>query len=57
MSGWISVNDRLPEGDYLALSKKVGENLQIPPERIDECNLPLERVFQNRRFTVYQILD
>ena len=48
--------DRLPEGDYLALSKKVGENLQIPPERIHECNLPLDLVFQNRRFIVYRIL-
>ena len=48
--------ERLPEGDYLALSKKVGENLQIPPERIDECNLPLDLVFQNRRFVVYKIL-
>jgi len=48
--------DRIPEGDYLALSKKVGENLQIPPERIDECNLSLDKVFENRRFVVYQIL-
>ena len=48
--------DRIVEGDYLALSKKVGENLQIPPERIDECNLSLETVFQNRRFVVYRIL-
>jgi hypothetical protein len=47
--------ERIIEGDYLALSKKVGENLQIPPERIDECNLPLETVFQNRRFVVYQL--
>ena len=48
--------NRIPEGDYLALSKKVGENLQIPPEQIDECNLPLDLVFQNRRFVVYKIL-
>jgi len=48
--------DRISEGDFLALSKKVGENLQIPPERIDECNLPLDVVFQNRRFTVYQVI-
>ena len=48
--------DRLPEGDYLALSKKVGENLQIPPERIHECNLPLDMVFQNRRFIVYRVM-
>lgn len=46
---------RLPEGDYLALSKKVGENLQIPPENIDECNLPLDKVFENRRFVVYRL--
>ena len=48
--------ERIPEGDYLTLSKKVGENLQIPPERINECNLPLDKVFENRRFVVYQIL-
>ena len=52
----ITECERILLGDYLALSKKVGENLQIPPERIDECGLPLERVFQNRRFIVYQIL-
>ncbi|MFN2151945.1 MAG: hypothetical protein ACK2T5_10145, partial [Anaerolineales bacterium] len=49
--------ERLTEGDYLALSKKVGENLQIPPERIDECNLPLDKVFENRRFIVYRLAD
>ncbi len=48
--------ERLPEGDYLALSKKVGENLQIPPEQIDECQLPLEVVFENRRFVVYRVM-
>jgi hypothetical protein len=48
--------ERMTEGDYLALSKKVGENLQIPPERIDECNLPLDMVFQNRRFVVYRVM-
>lgn len=46
---------RLPEGDYLALSKKVGENLQIPPENIGECGLPLDKVFENRRFVVYRV--
>ena len=49
--------DRIPEGDYLALSKKVGENLQIPPEQIGECNLPLDKVYENRRFVVYQVLE
>jgi hypothetical protein len=47
---------RLPEGDYLALSKKVGENLQISPERIGECNLSLDKVFENRRFVVYRVM-
>ena len=48
--------ERIPEGDYLALSKKVGENLQIPPENIVECNLNLIKIYENRRFVVYQIL-
>ena len=48
--------ERMLEGDYLALSKKVGENLQIPPERIDECNVPLDMVFKNRRFVVYRVM-
>ena len=43
------------EGDYLVLSTKVGENLQIPPERIDSCNVPLNQVLKNNRFVVYEI--
>jgi hypothetical protein len=49
--------ERIPEGDYLALSKKVGENLQIPPERIGECNLSLDKMYENRRFIVYKLID
>ena len=48
--------DRLPFGDYVVLSKKIGENQQIPPEDIGACNIPLEDVFENRRFVVYKIL-
>ena len=44
------------KGDYIILSKKVGENNQVPPEQIDSCNLPLDNVFENRRFVVYEIL-
>jgi hypothetical protein len=47
--------DRIPSGDYLVLSKKVGENQQIPPEKISSCKLPLQDVFENRRFMVYRI--
>lgn len=43
------------DGDYLVLSTKVGENLQIPPERIDSCKLPLNQVLENNRFVVYEI--
>jgi dolichyl-phosphate-mannose-protein mannosyltransferase len=44
------------KGDYIVLSKKVGENNQVPPERIDSCGLPLDNVFENRRFIIYEIL-
>ncbi|HLO15592.1 MAG TPA: hypothetical protein VK206_12230 [Anaerolineales bacterium] len=47
--------DRMFKGDYLVLSRKVGENQQITPENIDACNLPLNQVLKNSRFIVYQI--
>jgi hypothetical protein len=47
--------DRMLKGDYLVLSRKVGENQQIPPEDIDACNLPLDQVLKNNRFIVYHI--
>ena len=47
--------DRMLRGDYIVLSKKVGENQQIPPERIRSCDLPLNRVFENRRFIIYEV--
>ena len=47
--------DRILKGNYLVLSRKVGKNQQIPPEEIDACHLPLDRVLQNSRFVVYQI--
>ena len=47
--------DRMLKGDYIAISKKVDENQQIPAEQIDECNLSLDKVLENRRFIVYEI--
>ena len=47
--------DRMRRGDYLVLSRKVGENQQIPPEEIDACHLPLDQVLKNNRFVVYKI--
>ena len=46
--------DRLPLGDYVVLSKKA-ENSQIPPGEIDQCNLALKNVFENRRFIIYEV--
>ena len=46
---------RMLKGNYLVLSRKVGENQQIPPEEIDACHLPLNEVMKNTRFIVYEI--
>jgi 4-amino-4-deoxy-L-arabinose transferase-like glycosyltransferase len=46
---------RMLKGDYLVLNRKVGENQQIPPERIGACNLPLDEVLKNSRFIVYKV--
>lgn len=51
----INECDGMLKGDYLILSKKVGENNQVPPEEIDSCNLPLDKAFENRRFIIYEI--
>ena len=48
--------ERMLLGNYIVLSRKVEENQQIPPEQINECNLPLDEVLRNRRFIVYKIL-
>jgi hypothetical protein len=47
--------DRMYLGDYIVLSRKVGENQQITPEEIGTCNLPLDEVLKNNRFIVYEI--
>ena len=48
--------DRMSQADIIVLSRKVGENQQIAPEEIDSCNLPLDEVFRNRRFIIFEIL-
>ncbi len=47
--------DRVLTGNYLVLSKKVEWNQQIPPAQINDCNLPLDKVLENRRFIVYEV--
>jgi 4-amino-4-deoxy-L-arabinose transferase-like glycosyltransferase len=51
----INQCEGLARGDYIILSKKVGENNQVPPERIGSCNLPLDNTFENRRFIIYKV--
>ena len=48
--------ERISLGNYIVLSRKVGENQQIAPEQINTCNLLLDEVLRNRRFVVYEIL-
>jgi hypothetical protein len=47
--------ERVLKGDYLVLNLKAQDNQQIPPEKLDACNLPLNEVLKNRRFVVYQV--
>ena len=47
--------ERLLKGDYIVLSRKVGENQQITPEKIDACGLPLDEVLRNSRLIVYHV--
>ncbi|HUE99529.1 MAG TPA: hypothetical protein VMN99_09755 [Anaerolineales bacterium] len=51
----INKCDGMLKGDYLILSKKVGENNQVPPDQIKACNLPLDKELENRRFIIYKI--
>lgn len=46
---------RLPLGDYLALSKKADDSLQLPDGAAQGCGLSLTTVFENRRFIVYRL--
>jgi len=52
----INECDGMLKGDYLILSKKVGENNQVPPEEIGACNLLLDKELENRRFVIYRIV-
>lgn len=47
--------NRLLLGDYVALHK-TWEYSQILPGEIQNCNIPMDLVFENRRFLVYEIL-
>ena len=46
--------DRLPLGDYVALHKN-WEYSQILPGDIQNCNLALKNVYENRRFILYEV--
>ena len=46
--------ESLLKGDYFAQHKN-WEYSQILPDEIDECNLPLTNVFENRKYVVYEV--
>lgn len=46
----------LAAGNFLVLSEKVGDNGQVPPEKVKLCTgIKTTQVFNNRRFTIYKI--
>jgi len=47
----------LSRGDYVVIHDKQAGNGQVPPEQVETCNpaARLERVFKNKRFTVYKV--
>ena len=45
----------LTRGDYVSLNK-IAENSQVPPNEIGKCGIPIQEVFESRRFIVYKIL-
>jgi hypothetical protein len=47
--------DELPRGDYVVINK-IAENSQVPEDEVDECGIPIQAVFESRRFLVYKIL-
>jgi hypothetical protein len=47
--------NELTRGDYVVINK-LAENSQVPEDEVDECGLPLQDVFESRRFLVYRIL-
>jgi hypothetical protein len=47
--------ESLTKGDYLVIHEKQGGNGQLTQQAAEACGVPLESVFNNKRFTVYKI--
>ncbi len=45
----------LTKGDYLVIHEKQGSNGQLTQQAAETCGVPLESIFNNKRFTVYKI--
>jgi len=45
----------LPKGDYLLLHEKMGDVGQIDPQKVENCGVRLQKVFGNKRFSLYRI--
>ena len=44
----------LTRGDYVVINV-LAENSQVPEDQVDECGIPLQGVFENRRFLVFKL--
>ncbi|MFT3890341.1 MAG: glycosyltransferase family 39 protein [Anaerolineales bacterium] len=47
--------NELTRGDYVVINK-IAENSQVPEDKVDECGLPLQSVFESKRFLVFKLL-
>ena len=46
--------EELTRGTYVVINK-LAENSQVSPNEVNECGIPMQEVFENRRFIVYEI--
>ena len=49
--------ENLPKADYVVINLKWDDMGQIAPEEIEACATPLTKIYENRRFVLYQIGD
>jgi 4-amino-4-deoxy-L-arabinose transferase-like glycosyltransferase len=45
----------LTRSDYIVINQ-LAENSQLPANNVDECGIPIQTVFESKRFLIYKIL-
>jgi hypothetical protein len=48
--------EEITRGDYVVVNQ-LAENSQVPADELDECGIPIQVVFESRRFIAYEILQ